>query len=69
MLYTTLATIGLSFVVLFIAIMLMNIRYIFKGEPFRGSCAQNNPLLKNEIGDCQLCGRKPDEACKMPEAH
>jgi hypothetical protein len=69
MLTTVLATFGLSFAVLFVAIVLMNIRYIFKGEPFRGSCAQNNPMLKNEIGDCQMCGRKSDEACKMPEVH
>jgi hypothetical protein len=49
--------------------MAMNIKYIFKGEPFRGSCAQNNPMLKNQIGECQVCGRKPEEECKMPEVH
>jgi hypothetical protein len=69
MLIKTLLTFGLAFAVLFIAIMAMNIKYIFKGEPFRGSCAQNNPMLKNQIGECQVCGRKPEEECKMPEVH
>jgi hypothetical protein len=69
MLIKTLLTFGLAFVVLFIAILAMNIKYIFKGEPFRGSCAQNNPMLKNQIGNCQVCGRKPEEECKMPEVH
>lgn len=69
MLIKTLLTFGLAFAVLFIAILAMNIKYIFKGEPFRGSCAQNNPMLKNQIGNCQVCGRKPEEDCKMPEVH
>lgn len=66
---TTLYTIigGVLFVGLFF--FFMNIKYIFRGEPYRGGCAQNNPLVRNEIGDCQLCGKKADEACKMPEAH
>ena len=53
-------TFGISF-------MLINIRYIFKGEEFRGSCATNNPMIKNDFGDCTVCGKKADEACKMPE--
>jgi hypothetical protein len=69
MLVQTLTTFAVAFVALFIGIVLMNIRYIFKGEPFRGSCAQNNPMLKNQIGDCQVCGRKAEEECKMPEVH
>ncbi|MCB0571161.1 MAG: hypothetical protein KDC66_15415 [Phaeodactylibacter sp.] len=51
---------GLSF-------LLINIRHLFTGQEFRGTCATNNPMLKNEIGECTVCGRKPDEACKMPE--
>jgi hypothetical protein len=69
MFFSTLTTFAVAFVVLFIGIVLMNIRYIVKGEPFRGSCAQNNPMLKNQIGECQMCGRKPEEECKMPEVH
>lgn len=69
MLMSILAATGISFVTLFIAISLMNIRHMVKGEPFRGSCAQNNPMLKDKIGDCQVCGKKSDEVCKMPEVH
>lgn len=69
MLTQTLATFGVAFGALLIGFMMMNIRYVFKGESFRGSCAQNNPMLKNQIGECQVCGRKPEEECKMPEVH
>ncbi|MCO6491060.1 MAG: hypothetical protein J5I98_21765 [Phaeodactylibacter sp.] len=51
---------GLSFA-------LINIRQIFTGQEFRGTCATNNPMLKNQIGECSVCGKKPDEECKMPE--
>lgn len=51
---------GISFV-------MINIRHIITGNEFRGTCATNNPMLKNQIGDCQVCGKKADEACKMPE--
>jgi len=54
------AVFGLSFV-------MINIRHILTGNEFRGTCATNNPMLKNQIGDCQVCGKKADEACKMPE--
>lgn len=64
-LYTFLVTIGI--ITAFFA--LMNIKYFFNGQVFRGSCAQNNPLIKNSVGDCQMCGKKADEVCKMPEAH
>lgn len=47
----------------------MNLRYWVKGEEFRGTCASNNPMLKDELGDCTLCGKKVGEDCKMPEEH
>lgn len=52
-----------------IAFLLINIRQIFTGKDFRGTCAQNNPMLRSQIGDCSVCGKKADETCKMPEAH
>jgi hypothetical protein len=51
---------GLSFI-------LINIRQILTGQEFRGTCSTNNPMLKNQIGDCQVCGKKGEEVCKMPE--
>ena len=66
---TLLWTILGSFIIITLFFALMNINYFFKGQTFRGSCAQNNPLLKNTVGDCQVCGKKADELCKMPEVH
>ncbi len=47
--------------------LLLNIRYIFTGNEFRGTCSSNSEMLKNEIGECTVCGKTADEACKMPE--
>lgn len=60
---------GVIVVLMLASILIINVRYFFTGEAFRGGCAQNNPMLKSKIGDCQVCGRKPDEECKMPETH
>jgi len=38
-----------------------------KGGEFRGSCATNNPMLTNAVGECTVCGAKPDEDCKESE--
>lgn len=57
----------LIFGVFAISIFMINIRYVFTGNEFRGTCATNNPMLKNAIGECTVCGRKPDEECQMPE--
>ncbi len=50
-----------------IAFIMINIRHILTGNEFRGTCATNNPMLKNEIGECTVCGSKPTEVCQMPE--
>jgi hypothetical protein len=50
-----------------ISFAMINIRQIFTGNEFRGTCATNNPMLKKEVGECTVCGKKADEACKMPE--
>jgi hypothetical protein len=49
-----------------IAFAMINIRYIFTGKEFRGTCASNNPMIKNKVGECTVCGKKPEEDCKMP---
>nr|MBS0037926.1 hypothetical protein [Saprospiraceae bacterium] len=46
------------------AFFLINIRQIFTGREFRGTCGSNSPFLKNKIGECSLCGKKPDEECR-----
>ena len=62
-----LSTVGIIFAVVGGSFLLINIRYLFTGKEFRGSCASNNPMLKDQFGECSVCGRKVDEACKMPE--
>ncbi len=37
---------------------------LVKGGEFRGTCANNNPMLTNKVGNCQVCGRVPGEECK-----
>ncbi len=62
-----LMTFAAVFGVFFISFLLINIRQIFTGKDFRGTCAQNNPLLKTKIGECSVCGKKGDEVCQNPE--
>lgn len=39
-----------------------------KNGQFKGTCASQSPFLKNQIGDCQMCGKPADESdCRMPE--
>lgn len=54
------AAFGISFI-------LINIRHLFTGNEFRGTCATNNPMLKSKVGDCTVCGKKAGEDCAMPE--
>lgn len=50
-----------------ISFLLINIRHLVTGKEFRGTCATNNPMLKSQVGECTVCGKKPEEDCKMPE--
>ena len=52
-----LSTIGIIFAVVGGSVLLINIRYLFTGKEFRGSCATNNPMLKDQFGECSVCGR------------
>jgi hypothetical protein len=54
------------FVVFGLSFVLINIRHLVTGNEFRGTCASNNPMLKNKVGNCDVCGKSPDEDCKMP---
>ena len=56
----------LIFIVFGVSFVLINLRQVVTGQEFRGTCSSNNPMLKNEIGECTICGKKPDEDCKMP---
>jgi hypothetical protein len=58
---------AIIFTVFLVSFGLINIRHIFTGNEFRGTCASNNPMIKNNLGECTVCGKKPEEDCKMPE--
>ncbi|NJC24626.1 hypothetical protein [Neolewinella antarctica] len=55
------------FVVFGVSFILINLRQVVTGQEFRGTCASNNPMLKNKVGDCDVCGKNVDEDCKMPD--
>lgn len=60
-----------SFLIIFtvfgLSFFLINIRQIFTGQEFRGTCASNNPMVKDKFGNCTVCGKGPEEICENPE--
>lgn len=64
---TFFAVLAIIFVTFGVSFALINIRHILTGNEFRGSCSTNNPMIKNSFGECTVCGKTADEACKMPE--
>lgn len=54
----TILMIGLAFAGIALRILFV------KGGEFRGTCATNNPMLKNDIGECSVCGARPEEECQ-----
>ncbi len=58
------ATIIASVVILLLVVAMFATRILLvKDGEFRGTCASNNPMLKNELGECTVCGQKPGEPC------
>ena len=62
-----LAMAAIIFVVFALSFAMINLRHIVTGKEFRGTCATNNPMIKDEFGTCTVCGKESGEACKMPE--
>lgn len=63
-----LAIFALIFGVFGVSFLMINIRHVLTGKEFRGTCATNNPMLKDQVGECSVCGRQPGEACQEPSA-
>ena len=62
------AYIALTIILMSIFIAGIGLRMLLvKNGEFRGTCAQNNPMLKKEIGNCPVCGKTPEEQCKKEE--
>ncbi|MEL7118521.1 MAG: hypothetical protein AAFO07_03750 [Bacteroidota bacterium] len=58
---------SIIFGVFAVSFVMINLRQVVTGKEFRGTCATNNPMLKDQVGECTVCGKSPEEACKMPE--
>ena len=58
----TVGILGLAFAMIATRILLV------KDGEFKGTCSSNNPFLKNQLGECTVCGKKVDEPCQMPES-
>ena len=61
-------TVVVSVAVLGAAVALLALRILLvRGGEFRGTCASNNPYLRNEVGECWACGKNDDadiEGCE-----
>lgn len=65
---TLIATMVLTILVFAFFVTALGIKMLFdKKAEFKGGCASNNPMLVNEIGECTVCGRNPNEECEVPE--
>lgn len=60
---------GIGFIALFFVLMSVRLLFIKKGE-FKGTCASQNPFLKEEGGTCGYCGKNLEngENCGKPES-
>lgn len=63
---TFIPTLILTIIVLTFFVFGLGFKMLFdKKAEFRGGCASNNPMLRNEIGECTVCGRKPEGDCEV----
>ena len=61
-------TLFLALFFILIAVAGIGLRFLFKGESVRGTCASQTPMLNQSGESCGICGRKPGEECGEPEA-
>lgn len=38
-----------------------------KDGEFSGTCASNNPMLKDDNGGCSVCGARPQDQCRRED--
>jgi len=57
----TIVLLGLAFAGIAIKIL------VKKDGQFAGTCASNNPMLKQEGASCGVCGARPEEQCKKED--
>ena len=54
----TVGVVGLAFAMIATRILLV------KDGEFKGTCSSNNPYLKNDLGECTVCGKQVNEPCQ-----
>lgn len=55
----------LSVGIMLIAVAGIAVKILIKKDgQFAGTCASNNPVLREEGVSCSICGAKPTEQCK-----
>ncbi len=60
------ATILMTVVLLGLAFAMISTRILLvKDGEFKGTCSSNNPYLKNQLGECTVCGKKLEEPCQL----
>ncbi len=57
--FLTLAVMGMCFAMIATRILLV------KDGEFKGTCSSNNPYLKDDLGECTVCGKQVDEPCQL----
>ena len=61
-------TVLLALLIVGLAVVGLSLRILLvKDGEFRGTCSSNNPMLKDKVGNCTVCGSKPGEACQGDE--
>ena len=54
-----------SVAIVFIAFLMFSLRILFvKNGTFRGTCANNNPMLVKEGATCGVCGKIAGDPCE-----
>ncbi|MCS6928056.1 MAG: hypothetical protein NZM43_01040 [Saprospiraceae bacterium] len=60
----TIAVIALAIALVLVAFFFFSLRILFaKDGEFRGTCANNNPFLREQGATCGVCGRTVGEPC------
>lgn len=50
-----------------VAAVLLNIKTFFNKGELKSSCASNNPLLRDQFGNCTVCGNQQEADCDLPK--
>ncbi len=58
---------AIIFVVFALSFAMINLRQIVTGQEFRGTCATNNPMVKDKFGTCAVCGKTAEEECRRSD--